>query len=94
MIITEIQYFFSKIIRFQAIFKDTVEFTCALEFKISSQHLQKNDLQKKRPKMQIKKSAVTIAHPSFSVYNLGGRNVSFQNGSGTQTIFRSRTGNL
>lgn len=38
MIITEIQYFFSKIIRFQAIFKDTVEFTCALEFKISSQH--------------------------------------------------------
>ncbi|WP_215662515.1 hypothetical protein, partial [Roseburia hominis] len=26
-----------KIIRFQAIFKDTVEFTCALEFKISSQ---------------------------------------------------------
>ena len=34
---TEIQYFFSKIIRFQAIFKDTVEFTCALEFKISSQ---------------------------------------------------------
>ena len=37
MIITEIQYFFSKIIRFQAIFKDTVEFTCALEFKISSQ---------------------------------------------------------
>ena len=35
-----------------------------------------------------------IAHPSFSVYNLGGRNVSFQNGSGTQTIFRSRTGNL
>ena len=56
--------------------------------------LQKNDLQKKRPKMQIKKSAVTIAHPSFSVYNLGGCNVSFQNGSGTQTIFRSRTGNL
>ena len=56
--------------------------------------LQKNDLQKKRPKMQIKKSAVAIAHPSFSVYNLGGRNVSFQNGSGTQTIFRSRTGNL
>ena len=43
MIITEIQYFFSKIIRFQAIFKDTVEFTCALEFKISSQlfHLSK-----------------------------------------------------
>ena len=39
MIITEIQYFFSKIIRFQAIFKDTVEFTCALEFKISSQLL-------------------------------------------------------
>ena len=39
MIITEIQYFFSKIIRFQAIFKDTVEFTCALEFKISSQPL-------------------------------------------------------
>ena len=37
MIITEIQYFFSKSIRFQAIFKDTVEFTCALEFKISSQ---------------------------------------------------------
>ena len=37
MIITEIQYFSSKIIRFQAIFKDTVEFTCALEFKISSQ---------------------------------------------------------
>ena len=37
MIITEIQYFFSQIIRFQAIFKDTVEFTCALEFKISSQ---------------------------------------------------------
>ena len=37
MIIKEIQYFFSKIIRFQAIFKDTVEFTCALEFKISSQ---------------------------------------------------------
>ena len=37
MIITEIQYSFSKIIRFQAIFKDTVEFTCALEFKISSQ---------------------------------------------------------
>ncbi len=44
--------------------------------------------------MQIKKSAVTIAHPEFSVYNLGERNVSFQNGSGTQTIFRSRTGNL
>ena len=40
MIITEIQYFFSKIIRFQAIFKDTVEFTCALEFKISSQPIQ------------------------------------------------------
>lgn len=40
MIITEIQYFFSKIIRFQAIFKDTVEFTCALEFKISSQPLE------------------------------------------------------
>ena len=39
MIITEIQYFSSKIIRFQAIFKDTVEFTCALEFKISSQPL-------------------------------------------------------
>ena len=39
-------------------------------------------MQKKRPKMQIKKSAVAIAHPSFSVYNLGGRNVSFQNGSG------------
>lgn len=39
MIITEIQYFFSKIIRFQAIFKDTVEFTCALEFKISSQRI-------------------------------------------------------
>ena len=37
MIITEIHYFFSKIIRFQAPFKDTVEFTCALEFKISSQ---------------------------------------------------------
>ena len=42
MIITEIQYFFSKIIRFQAIFKDTVEFTCALEFKISSQLLEKD----------------------------------------------------
>lgn len=41
MIITEIQYFFSKIIRFQAIFKDTVEFTCALEFKISSQRDEK-----------------------------------------------------
>ena len=41
MIITEIQYFFSKIIRFQAIFKDTVEFTCALEFKISSQQAEK-----------------------------------------------------
>jgi len=42
MIITEIQYFSSKIIRFQAIFKDTVEFTCALEFKISSQqHMRK-----------------------------------------------------
>lgn len=40
MIITEIQYFFSKIIRFQAIFKDTVEFTCALEFKISSQPIE------------------------------------------------------
>ena len=39
MIITEIQYFSSKIIRFQAIFKDTVEFTCALEFKISSQQI-------------------------------------------------------
>ena len=38
MIITVIQLFFSKIIRFQAIFKDTVEFTYALEFKISSQH--------------------------------------------------------
>ena len=37
MIITEIQHFFSKIIRFQATFKGTVEFTCALEFKISSQ---------------------------------------------------------
>ena len=37
MIITEILYFFSKIIRFQAIFKGTVEFTYALEFKISSQ---------------------------------------------------------
>ena len=44
--------------------------------------MQKNDLQKKRPKMQIKKSAVAIAHPSFSVYNLGGRNVSFQNDPG------------
>ena len=43
MIITEIQYFFSKIIRFQAIFKDTVEFTCALEFKISSQLWKKNE---------------------------------------------------
>ena len=41
MIITEIQYFSSKIIRFQAIFKDTVEFTCALEFKISSQQYPK-----------------------------------------------------
>ena len=37
MIITENPNFFSKIIRFQAIFKGTVEFTCALEFKISSQ---------------------------------------------------------
>ena len=64
------------------------------KIQVNPDDLQKNDLQKKRPKMQIKKSAVTIAHPSFSVYNLGGRNVSFQNGSGTQTIFRSRTGNL
>lgn len=45
MIITEIQYFFSKIIRFQAIFKDTVEFTCALEFKISSQRILNLDKQ-------------------------------------------------
>ena len=46
MIITEIQYFSSKIIRFQAIFKDTVEFTCALEFKISSQqNIRTNDRQ-------------------------------------------------
>ena len=44
MIITEIQYFFSKIIRFQAIFKDTVEFTCALEFKISSQLIENFNL--------------------------------------------------
>lgn len=35
--------FFSKIIRFQATFKDTVEFTCALEFKISSQRKNKNE---------------------------------------------------
>ena len=39
MIITEIQHFSSEIIRFQATFKGTVEFTCALEFKISSQLL-------------------------------------------------------
>ena len=32
--------------------------------------------------MQSKKSAVAIAHPAFSVYNLRGRNVSFYNGSG------------
>ena len=37
MIITENQHFFSKIIRFQATFKSTVEFTFALEFNISSQ---------------------------------------------------------
>jgi len=47
MIITEIQYFFSKIIRFQAIFKDTVEFTCALEFKISSQRAKTGKCSKK-----------------------------------------------
>ena len=51
MIITEIQYFFSKIIRFQAIFKDTVEFTCALEFKISSQPI---------PGKFFRKIAVTV----------------------------------
>ena len=39
MIITEIPYFSSKIIRFQVTLKSAVEFTCALEFKISSQHL-------------------------------------------------------
>lgn len=43
MIITEIHYFFSKIIRFQATFKDTVEFTCTLEFKKSSQQKNKNE---------------------------------------------------
>ena len=43
MIITEIHYFFSKIIRFQATFKDTVKFTCALDFKISSQRKNKNE---------------------------------------------------
>ena len=47
--------------------------------------LQKKDSQKKRPKMQSKKSAVAIAHPAFSVYNLRGHNVSFYNGSDVQT---------
>ena len=37
MIITEIQHFSSKIVRFKAAFKSTVEFTCALEFTFSSQ---------------------------------------------------------
>ncbi|MBU5481122.1 hypothetical protein, partial [Blautia sp. MSJ-19] len=37
MIITEIQHFSSKIVRFQADFKSTVEFICALEFTFSSQ---------------------------------------------------------
>ena len=37
--------------------------------------LQKKDSQKKRPKMQSKKSAVAIAHPAFSVYNLRGCNI-------------------
>ncbi len=37
MIITEIPHFSSKIIRFQVTLKSAVEFTCALEFKISSQ---------------------------------------------------------
>ena len=39
MIITEIPHFSSKIIRFQVTLKSAVEFTCALEFKISSQLL-------------------------------------------------------
>ena len=42
MIITEIPHFSSKIIRFQVTLKSAVEFTCALEFKISSQQKQKN----------------------------------------------------
>ena len=37
MIITEIPHFSSKIIRFQVTLKSAVEFTSALEFKISSQ---------------------------------------------------------
>ena len=39
MIITEIPHFSSKIIRFQVTLKSAVEFTCALEFKISSQQI-------------------------------------------------------
>lgn len=41
MIITENQDFLSKIIWFLAIIKGTVEFTCALEFKISSQYAER-----------------------------------------------------
>lgn len=53
MIITEIQYFFSKIIRFQAIFKDTVEFTCALEFKISSQPFYSSAVKRNNAALQM-----------------------------------------
>lgn len=60
MIITEIQYFFSKIIRFQAIFKDTVEFTCALEFKISSQLLYKC--------YRLESFFFVISHKSIAAY--------------------------
>jgi len=52
---------------------------------VNPDDLQKKDSQKKRPKIRSKKSAVAIAHPAFSVYNLRGRNVSFYNGSDVQT---------
>lgn len=55
------------------------------KIQVNPDDLQKKDSQKKRPKIQSKKSAVAIAHPAFSVYNLRGRNVSFYNGSDVQT---------
>lgn len=74
MIITEIQYFFSKIIRFQAIFKDTVEFTCALEFKISSQHIKINNyfIEKNAPNTE----SIGILYPvRCRLFNLSDSNV-------------------
>ena len=60
MIITEIQYFSSKIIRFQAIFKDTVEFTCALEFKISSQPFYSSAIERPHQRLDTASKALFL----------------------------------